>query len=297
MRIQAHTLRLPCDTPELDSSSRHASSILYLPESYQFSNPIFYNSVEPAHYVQQNVESSDSRATGIFHDFNNLLAIILSHSSIALAKLNADHPAHSYVERVVRATKRAADLSSQLMVNTSHQQAELPPINLNLVVQDMIELLEPKLAQKAKVKLNLKIELHPILANISQIQQVVMNLLLNAAEAIEKTPGSITVETGHLVIPESHHFLGARGLTAEHYIFLQVIDNGIGMDQDTLDRIFEPHFTTKPTGSGIGLTATLNIVHAHNGAVRVLSTPNYGTKFQIFLPACLNELYPFAPEE
>jgi len=290
--MQAYSLSFPSDISAVDSSSHPVASLFYRPEAYQMPHSAFYHSLAPEPYGPARAENADWRATGILHDFNNLLAIILSHSTIALAKLPADHPAHRYVERSLRATKRAADLSSQLMVDLRSQQMPLPAIDLNQIIQETVDLLEPKLTPKATVHLQLNASLHRTHASISQVQQALMNLLLNAAEAIEEaiedSPGRIMVSTGNLSVADLHASVGGHNLPADDYIYLQVIDTGIGMTQATLDHIFEPTFTTKPTGNGIGLTTTLAIVHAHQGAMRVLSTPGIGTTFQLFLPACVN---------
>ena len=159
---------------------------------------------------KQAVEHKEWWSTGVLHDFNNLLAIILSHSSIALTKLPTDHPAHHYVERVVRATKRAADISGQLLVDMTRQWEAPLPIDLNRVVQDTADLLEARLTAKHELRLELKPNIKPLLANITQIQQVVMNLMLNAIEAIEQPSGRVTISTGNLVV-----FIPGIGFDAE----------------------------------------------------------------------------------
>jgi len=289
LRTQTHLYRHAGNLPEIDDTLPCASSVTYFPSSYPFSTSSIADTVQLDRYIKQTFENNDWSSTGILHDFNNLLAIILSHSSIALTKLPADHPAHRYVERAVRATKRAADISSQLLANIGHQGVESMAVDLNQVVQETVELLEPRLAHKADIQLQLKAGLDPIMANMTQMQQIVMNLLLNAAEAIEQTPGQITVTTNSFCVTEGRQPTTANGLATGEYVYLQVTDTGVGMEQSLINRIFEPQFTTKATGSGIGLTATLAIIQAHKGAVRVFSTPGYGTTFQIFLPLALNQ--------
>ncbi len=285
MFTQTQLHRPPGDLSETDSSLQYTSVVAYFPGSYPLTTSLAVDAGQPDRYPKQNAENNEWWPTGVLHDFNNMLAIILSHSSIALTKLPSDHPAHRYIDRVVRATKRAADISSQLLIDMSHQLTELMAIDLNRVVQDTVELLEPKLMNKAEIKLHLKTNLPPVLANATQMQQVVMNLLLNAAEAIEQTPGRITIATGSLSGLEAGQQLCLQGLPSGDYVYLQVTDTGIGMDKAIIHRIFEPQFTTKPTGTGIGLTATIDIIKVHKGAIRVCSTPSYGTTFQVFLPA------------
>ncbi len=285
MLTQTHLHRQASDLSETDSSLQHTSSVAYFPGSYPLNNSLAVDSAESDHYTKQNAEHGDWWSTGLLHDFNNLLAIILSHSSIALTKLPADHPAHRYIERTMRATKRAADISGQLLIDMSHQITELVDIDLNRMVQDTVELLEPKLISKAEIRFQLKTNLNSVLANVTQMQQVTMNLLLNAAEAIEETPGRITIGTGNASRLDMYQQFSLQSVPTEDYIYLQVIDTGIGMQQAVLNHIFEPQFTTKPTGTGIGLTATIDIIKIHKGAIQVCSTPGLGTTFQVFLPA------------
>ncbi|MCX6045265.1 MAG: hypothetical protein NT075_09130 [Chloroflexi bacterium] len=148
MLTQTHSHRQAGDLSETDSSLQYTSSVAYFPGSYPLTNSLAVDSAQLDSYRQQYAEHDEWWSTGLLHDFNNLLAIILSHSSIALTKLPADHPAHHYIERAVRATKRAADISSQLLIDMSHQISELATIDLNRVIQDTVELLEPKLVNK-----------------------------------------------------------------------------------------------------------------------------------------------------
>jgi len=285
---QTHLHRHANDLSETDSSLQYTSSVVYFPGSYPLNNSLAVDSTQSDHYHKQNAEHNEWWSTGALHDFNNLLAIILSHSSIALTKLPVEHPARRYIERTVRATKRAADISSQLLIDVSHQLTQLVSIDLNRVVQDTVELLEPKLINKAEIKFQLKTNLNPVLANVIQMQQVMMNLLLNAAEAIEQPPGRITISTGNTSGLEAYQKIGLQSVPLEDYVYFQVIDTGIGMHQAVLNRIFEPQFTTKSTGTGIGLAATIDIIKTHKGAIRVCSTPSVGTTFQVFLPVLPN---------
>ena len=284
MRTQTHVHWHTGNLPETDNSLEWASSVAYFPNSYPFSASSIADTTPLERYIKQASDNDDWLSAGILHDFNNLLAIILSHSSIALTKLPSDHPAHRYVERAVRATKRAADLSSQLVVNMAHNWVEPMPVDLNQVVQDIVELLDPRLINKIEIQLQLNPNTDSIMANVTQIQQIVMNLLFNAAQAIEQEPGRITIVTDNFCVPAGRQPALVNSLPAGNYVYLQITDTGVGMDQSLINRIFEPQFTTKPTGNGIGLTATLAIIQAHKGAVRVFSTPGRGTTFQVFLP-------------
>lgn len=284
MRNQTQHSRFLGNFPETDQPWSYEASIAYLPGSHPLPAAPLVNAPQTEFRPQGSAESNQLWSTGVLHDFNNLLAIILSHSSIALNKLATDHPAHNYVERVVRATKRAADISSQLLTDVTRQWGEPTLFQLNQVIEETVALLETKLGPQVCIKLQLKENLLPIMANMTQMHQIVMNLILNAAEAIEPQPGRITITTGQFAITPRQPFPG-HGLGPGSYIYLQVADTGVGMDQARINRIFEPQFTTKPTGHGIGLTATLAIIQAHHGGIRAFSAPGRGTVFQVFLPA------------
>jgi signal transduction histidine kinase len=229
-------------------------------------------------------EKNGIQISGIVHDFNNLLAIILTHTTIALNKLPIDSPARSHLERAVRTSRRTAELSNQLLADLKNQRTESAMLDLNQVILETVDLLNPRLTPKAQVVLQLVNDLPPVMGNDSQLQQVIMNLLLNAADAIAGPAGHITVSTSSLSLPQTRHEMANQPPPGD-YVCLQVVDNGVGMDQATLDCIFEPYYTTKPTGTGIGLTATLGIIHAHHGGIQVYSLLGRGTTIRVLLPA------------
>lgn len=239
-------------------------------------------------FPEQAVEQSGLKLSGVVHDFNNYLAIILTHTSIALNKLPLDSPARSYLERAVRTARRTAELSNQLLADMKSQRLEAAPLELNQVVLETVDLLNPRLALKAEVTLRLAADLNRVAANESQLQQVIMNLLLNAADAIHHAPGNITVTTRNLVVAEAR-YRPPNTPPPGPYVCLQVEDTGVGMDQGMMNHIFEPFFTTKATGTGIGLTTMLGIIQAHRGGVQVFSTPGSGTSFHIYLPAIMDD--------
>lgn len=249
----------------------------------QFARPAEYSAALSL-FADTSKDANGFKVSGIVHDFNNLLAVILTHTSIALNKLPVDSPARSHLERAVRTARRTAELSSQLLADIKSRRIESALLDLNQVILETVDLLNPRLTPKAQVALHLASDLHQILANDSQLQQVIMNLLLNAADAIQKLPGHITVRTSNLTAPATRHEV-ANQPPAGDYVCLEVVDDGIGMDQPTIEQIFEPYFTTKPAGTGIGLTATLGIIHAHSGGVQVFSQPDRGTIFRVLLPA------------
>lgn len=237
-------------------------------------------------YVKPTAYDENWQASGILHDFNNLLAIILSHTNIAMSKLPVDSPGRPNLERAMRATRRAADLSNQLSLSLSRSQDDVTYCEPNEIVEEVIELLEPKIATKAHLEKQLAPELYAVAVPRLRIQQVLMNLVLNAVEAIRLLPGRITITTANFVVEEQQaDHVEEPQLPVGHYVLLQVKDTGIGMDQTTLNSIFEPYFTTKATGTGIGLSTTLGIIHTYQGIMQVFSTPDVGTTFRVLFPA------------
>jgi signal transduction histidine kinase len=279
------TIRQLANVPRLDQQPEPVASIALLPGSTRYSDSTA-DAFQPMQGVSQQPGAgslTDLEIGGIIHDFNNFLAIILSHTSIALSKLPADNPARSYLERAVRTTRRAADLSGQLLADIKNHRVEAAPLDLNQIIWELVELLTPKLGHQVELKLQLAPNLRHLLGNDVQFRQVILNLLVNALEAIEEAPGWITITTRNLTVPESR-YIDVDALPIGDYVCLQVSDSGVGMDQVTLSRIFEPYFTTKLTGTGIGLSATLGIIQSHRGAIQVFSTPGFGSTFQLFLP-------------
>lgn len=237
-------------------------------------------------YVKPTAYDENWQASGILHDFNNLLAIILSHTNIAMSKLPMDSPGRPNLERAMRATRRAADLSNQLSLSLSRSQDDVTYCEPNEIVEEVIDLLEPKIVTRAQLEKRLEPELYAVAVPRLRIQQVLMNLVLNAVEAIRILPGCITITTANYVVAEQQTDHGEESqLPVGHYVLLQVNDTGIGMDQITLNSIFEPYFTTKATGNGIGLTTTLGIIHTYQGIMQVFSTPDVGSTFRVFFPA------------
>jgi two-component system cell cycle sensor histidine kinase/response regulator CckA len=239
-------------------------------------------------FAEQEIDQSAFKVSGIVHDFNNLLAIILTHTTLALNKLPADSPARSHLERAVRTARRSAELSSQLLADMKSRRVESALLDLNHVILETVDLLNPRLTPKVQVALYLSSDLYPVLANDAQLQQVIMNLLLNAFESISGPSGQIIIRTSNVTVPETRHDM-ANQPPAGDYVCLQVEDNGVGLDQATMENIFQPFFTTKPTGTGIGLTTTLGIVHSHHGGMQVFSQPGRGTTFRVLLPAVAEE--------
>jgi len=241
---------------------------------------------------KQKLESIGLLAGGVAHDFNNLLTSILSQSSLALRNLTPEQRAHQHLEKSIKSTQRAADLTRQLLAYAGKSTFQIEPLDLNQLIQENHELLEIVIQKNSTLRLDLQDKLPAIESDRGQVQQVIMNLVINAAEAIQHDKGVITVATQAVVIGEQLDPLDFVGQAPEQgaYVSLTVQDNGIGMTPAILERIFDPYFTTKARGHGLGLSAVLGVIHALHGGLQVTSTPDQGSCFQVYLPASRHDL-------
>ncbi|MCB0016582.1 MAG: GAF domain-containing protein [Anaerolineales bacterium] len=237
------------------------------------------------------MESLGMLAGGIAHDFNNMLTSILSQASLVANQLPADDKLQKNVGRMVTSAERASDLTRQLLAYAGKADVKPELIDLNKLVRDNVSMLESMNIGKATIELNLRQKLPPVQAARGQLQQLVMNLVINAAEALPESGGIVRIATslemGPFALPETQ-LIGGVGLPAGPYICLEVRDTGRGMSPDTVERIFDPFFTTKETGHGLGLSATLGIVSSFGGGIAVSSTPAIGSLFRVYLPAQLD---------
>ena len=235
----------------------------------------------------QKMEGLGILAGGIAHDFNNLLVAILGQTSLALSQLSADSPARIPVEKAAAASRRAADLTRQLLAYSGRGQFERRPVALNQLIQENLHLFEVAVPKNVRLSSDLTEPLPLIIGDAGQLQQVVMNTIINAAEAIGEKAGQVMVRTRlqRLTAEEAVSWqIGDEVLPAGEYVLLSVQDNGLGMDAKTLSRIFDPFFSTKFTGRGLGLAAVLGIVRGHRGGLKVTSELKVGTTFEIVLP-------------
>jgi two-component system cell cycle sensor histidine kinase/response regulator CckA len=231
----------------------------------------------------QKLESLGVLAGGVAHDFNNLLTGILGNSSLALDNIPDHHPNRLLLEEVMKAAERAADLTRQLLAYAGKGRFVMRTINLSELVTEISGLVQTSIPKQVRFRLQMANGLPGIDADPSQIQQVVMNLVINGAEAIGPEGGSVLVHTGILNVDEQ--YIGTMSSAGELlrpglYITLEVHDTGSGMSDETLSKIFDPFFTTKFAGRGLGLSAVLGIVRAHKGALKVYSEPGQGTTFK-----------------
>ena len=236
----------------------------------------------------QKLESIGVLAGGVAHDFNNLLTGMLGNASLALDLLPVGHAGRTHVEEVIKAAESAAHLTRQLLAYSGKGRFIVQPIDLSALTREMSTLVRSSIPKTVALHLDLAADLPAVEGDPGQLRQVVMNLVINAAEAIpEDRNGSVMVATRtQSVAGESLHdtFLGTAIQPGAHVV-LTVHDTGCGMDRETISKIFDPFFTTKFSGRGLGLSAVMGIVRGHKGALKVSSEPGHGTTFEVWLPA------------
>jgi signal transduction histidine kinase/CheY-like chemotaxis protein len=236
-------------------------------------------------YQAQKLESIGVLAGGVAHDFNNLLTGILSQTSLALLKLPDDTPARDNLDKAIQTTEQAALLVRQLLGYAGKGNYQIQPLNLNALIRDNMGLLETILRKQAQLHLDLAPNLPTVEADRSQMQQIVMNLVINAAEAIEESGGTVRIVTQLVEADTAVPGIAQTPLPPGQYVRFDVIDSGCGITPATMNRIFDPFFSTKTNGHGLGLSAALGIIQAHGGALQVESQVGQGSHFRVFLPA------------
>ena len=235
----------------------------------------------------QKLESLGLLAGGIAHDFNNVLMAILGNADLALTDLPTTSPAQPYLKEIVTASRRATGLCQQMLAYSGKGRFTIELLDLNEAVVEMTHMLEISISKKATLKYNLAKHLPLVEADATQMRQVLMNLITNAAEAIGDVSGVISIATGAMECDEA--YLGetylASGMPHGVYVYLEVADTGCGMSAETKARMFDPFFTTKFTGRGLGMAAVLGIVRGHHGAIKVYSEEGTGSTIKVLLPA------------
>lgn len=244
----------------------------------------------------QKLESLGILAGGIAHDFNNLLVGILGNAGLALLELPPQISTRETIEQIEIAAKRAAELTHQMLAYSGKGRFIIHQVNLNALIEEMRHLLKASLNKNAILKYNLSQNLPSLEADATQLRQVVMNLLVNASDAIGDKDGVISVTTGAMWANQKYlaETYLALDLAEGWYSYLEIADTGSGMDEATQAKIFDPFFTTKFTGRGLGLAAVLGIVRGHKGALKVSSKPGVGTVFRILLPSLAPSATPLA---
>ncbi|NLF29871.1 MAG: response regulator, partial [Planctomycetes bacterium] len=226
-------------------------------------------------------------AGGIAHDFNNLLVAILGNADLALRELPPDAPGRAHLEEIHKAGVRASELTDQMLAYSGKGRFVLASVDLNALVGEMTDVLKSTVPASARLVVALDDKLPPVTADPAQIRQVIRNLVSNAVEALPPTGGRVTLRTEAVTLAERLKAPRREldDLPAGDYAALQVIDNGCGMDARTHDRVFDPFFSTKFTGRGLGMAAVLGIVRGHRGTIEIDSEPDAGTTVRVLLPA------------
>ena len=247
----------------------------------------------------QKLESLGLLAGGIAHDFNNILVGIMGNASLALSEIDPTSDLFCSIQQIERAAIHAADLTRQMLAYSGKGRFLVERFNLSHLVEEMLELLKVSISKSAGLDIHLAGDLPDMKADATQIRQVAMNLIINASDALLEKPGTISVTTR---IADSNEPFTGRSHPAPlsgpgPWICLEVADTGKGMTPEVCDRIFDPFFSTKQTGRGLGLAAVLGIVRSHNGTVRFFSKPNLGSRFQVLFPVVENEPPPLLKHE
>ena len=235
----------------------------------------------------QRLESLGVLAGGVAHDFNNLLMGVLGNAGLALKEMEQNHKARETIKRLEKAALRAAELTNQLLAYSGKGSFAKEPLQVNQVVTEMIDLLESAVSRKVVIRTELEKGVIPVMADAAQLRQVLMNLIMNASEAIGDRSGVVTVRTGLIRVDDRYldeTYVGGE-VEEGYYTFIEVSDTGCGMDETTMQRMFDPFFSTKFAGRGLGLASVLGIVRGHGGTVKVYSEPDGGSSFKILLPS------------
>lgn len=240
----------------------------------------------------QKLESLGLLAGGVAHDFNNLLAAMMGNLDLAQLKLPPDSPARYHLELSSKAALKASDLIRQMLVYSGQGTMVMRAIDLTRLVQENIDILQVLLKKGVTLKTDLDSSLPRIHGDQGQLQQLIMNLLTNASEAMGNTHGEILIRTGleELSRETLANLREGQNCSVGPHVFLEVADSGCGMTEESRAKIFDPFFTTKVMGRGLGMAAILGIVRGHDGGVLLESEVNKGTRFRMYFPLLEDEL-------
>ncbi len=235
----------------------------------------------------QYFESISILASGVAHDFNNILTTITGQAELIRAGADIDAETRESADAIIIAVRRATELTSQLLAFAGRGRYQEELIDINEIVHNLLSLLHETVPSSITLRTQVTTALPQIRGDTAQLSRVLLNLVQNAIEAIDQQIGSITIRTDSAYLSEADlsHILFGGSLQAGNYVLLEVVDTGSGMDAATLRRMFDPFFSTRFTGRGLGLAAVQGIVRNHQGALAVESQPGSGTHVQVWLPA------------
>jgi len=234
----------------------------------------------------QRLESLGVLAGGIAHDFNNLLSVILGNATLLKRKLDADSNQHKYIQRIQTAGHSSAELCRQMLAYAGKGKVSMQRVMLPLMVEEIGQLLRSTISRSVQLEFKRVDSIPSLELDASQLRQVMMSLVMNAAESIGDKEGVVTVSTGQMRADEDYILssMGYHDAEPGNYAYLEIEDTGCGMDEETLQRVFDPFFSTKFAGRGLGMSAVLGIIQSHKGLIHVSSEVGVGTTFRILLP-------------
>ena len=235
----------------------------------------------------QKLESLGVLAGGIAHDFNNILMAVIGHCDLAQRRLPPESPAMENLRQINLAASRAADLANQMLAYSGKGKFVIEPLNLSQIIIEMEHILSVSVSKKAVLRYELEKDLPSVEADATQLQQIIMNLVINASDAIGDNNGTIAISTGKMDCDAAYlqeNWLNDK-LSPGRYVFLEVADTGCGIAEADINRIFEPFYSTKFTGRGLGMAAVMGIVRGHKGAIKIYTELDKGSTIKVLLPA------------
>ena len=246
------------------------------------------------HHMQevQRLESLGVLAGGIAHDFNNALTVILGNSGLALEQLEQGSALRERLARIHAAAEYASGLTEQMLTYSGKAAITLSPLDLSQLARELLDLMRASVTEKGRLDIELADDLPPIDGDVTQIRQILLNLVTNASDALGPEGGSIRLRTGLTTATERDlaNAFGTPDPAPGEYVFLEVSDTGPGIDEELQARVFEPFFTTRSSGRGLGLAAVLGIVSGHRGVIQIESQPGEGTAFRVLIPCSTHSL-------
>ncbi len=238
----------------------------------------------------QKHESLGILTGGIAHDFNNLLTVILGHTDLSLHFTASNSSVYNSLKEIEKSAKRAADLCQQMLAYSGKEKIFIQPVNINQIIENMSQMINLSVSNRVEIEYKMKADISLIDGDISKIQQIVLNLIVNASESILDKTGTILIETGKINCNQEifQKSIFSYNHTPGIFNFVCIKDNGCGIHSDIIDNIFDPFFSTKFTGRGLGLPAVLGLVKSHNGFITLETEENKGTEVKVYFPESLN---------